>query len=104
MMKQQTEMGDSKFVFLAYLLLCSVLQMVWSHGVQPLSRVALHKAKFSLLDLAHIQASPSLLGIQVSFNTVVQFKFIFLCSLGGQTAEWVTLEYSSPSPSNIMHR
>ncbi|CAL0318194.1 unnamed protein product [Lupinus luteus] len=81
MMKQKTEMGDSKFVFLAYLLLCSVLQMVLSHGVQPLSRVALHKAMFSLLDLAHIQASPSLLGIQ------------------GHTAEWVTLEYSSPSPS-----
>lgn len=69
-------MGDSKFVLLAYLLVCSVLQTVWSHVDQPLSKVAIHKATLSLLDFAHIKASPSVLGLQVSFNSVVQFKFI----------------------------
>lgn len=66
-------MGESKFVFLAlFLLVCSVLQrVVKSHGDQPLSKVAIHKATLSLLDLAHIKASPSVLGLQVSFNSVV---------------------------------
>ncbi|XP_061347308.1 probable inactive purple acid phosphatase 1 isoform X1 [Gastrolobium bilobum] len=74
-------MGESKFIFLAFLLVCLVLQKVCSHGDQPLSKVAVHKATVSLLDLAYIEASPSVLGLQ------------------GQTAEWVTLEYSSPIPS-----
>ncbi|XP_020216187.1 probable inactive purple acid phosphatase 1 [Cajanus cajan] len=81
MLKQLAQMGGSKFVSLAFLLVCSVLQRVWSHGDQPLSKVAVHKATVSLLDLAYIKASPEVLGLQ------------------GQTAEWVTLEYSSPIPS-----
>ncbi|KAK7274958.1 hypothetical protein RIF29_16061 [Crotalaria pallida] len=78
---KKTEMGDSMLVFLAYVLVCSLLQRVLSHGDQPLSKVAVHKATFSLLDLAHIKASPPLLGLQA------------------QTAEWVTLEYNSPIPT-----
>lgn len=71
MLKQLTEMGKSEFVLLAFLLVCSVPQKVWSHGDQPLSKVALHKATVSLLDLAYIKASPTVLGLQVSFNNVV---------------------------------
>nr|XP_007153519.1 hypothetical protein PHAVU_003G042300g [Phaseolus vulgaris]ESW25513.1 hypothetical protein PHAVU_003G042300g [Phaseolus vulgaris] len=74
-------MGESKFVSLTFLLVCSVLQRVWSHGDQPLSKVSVHKATVSLLDLAYIKASPAILGQE------------------GQTAEWITLEYSSPIPS-----
>ncbi|KAF7827975.1 putative inactive purple acid phosphatase 1 [Senna tora] len=72
------EMGESKCIFLAFLLVCSMLQIVCnSHGVQPLSKIAVHKATFSLLDLAYIKASPQ-----------------------GQNTEWVSVEYSSPMPSN----
>jgi len=63
-------MGESKFVSLAFLLVCSVLQRVWSHGDQPLSKVSVHKATVSLLDLAYIKASPAILGQEVSFHTV----------------------------------
>lgn len=69
-------MGESKFVSLAFLLVCLVVQRVWSHGYHPLSKVAVHKATVSLLDLAYIKASPAVLGLQVSFNTVVQCKLI----------------------------
>lgn len=80
MKKQQTEMGESKYIFLAFLLVCSELQRACSHGDHPLSKVSVHKATVSLLDLAHIKASPSLLGLHVSFNSVVWCKFI--CFIG----------------------
>lgn len=34
-------------------------------GVQPLSRVAIHKARLALEDKAYVKASPLLLGIKV---------------------------------------
>ncbi|WJX62767.1 polynucleotide adenylyltransferase [Trifolium repens] len=74
-------MVKSKILFLEFLLVCSVLQRTWSHGDQPLSKVSIHKATLSILHLAHIRVSPTLLGLQ------------------GQTSEWVTVEFSSPIPS-----
>jgi len=70
MLKQIPEMGESKFVSLVFLLVCYLLQGVWSHGDQPLSKVAVHKATVSLLDLAYIKASPAILGQEVSFHTI----------------------------------
>lgn len=81
MLKHTAYMGKSKFVLLEFLLICSILQRAFSHGIHPLSKVAIHNATLSLLNLAHIKASPSLLGLQ------------------GQTSEWVTVEYTSPIPS-----
>ncbi|XP_054823019.1 probable inactive purple acid phosphatase 1 isoform X1 [Prosopis cineraria] len=75
-------MGESKYIFLSWLLVCSMPHNVCSHGDQPLSKIAVHKATISLLDLAYIKASPTVLGLE------------------GQATEWVTAEYSSSSPSN----
>ncbi|WOL17959.1 putative inactive purple acid phosphatase 27 [Canna indica] len=47
-------------------------------GVQPLSRVAIHKARVALEDTAFVKASPVLLGLK------------------GQDIEWVTVEIGNP--------
>ncbi|KAL9667046.1 hypothetical protein QQ045_001391 [Rhodiola kirilowii] len=52
-----------------------------AHGVQPLSRIAIHEATFNLHAEAYVKASPRVLGLQ------------------GQNNEWVTLKYSIPNPS-----
>ncbi|KAM7477648.1 hypothetical protein LguiA_025861 [Lonicera macranthoides] len=57
------------------------LERVTSHGDQPLSRIAIHKAIFALNDHAYIKASPLILG------------------LNGQNSEWLTLEFTTPNPS-----
>ncbi|KAM7481063.1 hypothetical protein LguiB_005646 [Lonicera macranthoides] len=57
------------------------LERVTSHGDQPLSRIAIHKAVFALNDHAYIKASPLILG------------------LNGQNSEWLTLEFTTPNPS-----
>lgn len=55
-------------VNLAVILLAFIAnQRVESHGVQPLSLVQIDKAVVALNGEAFIKASPSLLGIQVSF-------------------------------------
>ncbi|KAF8399595.1 hypothetical protein HHK36_015464 [Tetracentron sinense] len=51
-------------------------------GDQPLSKIAVHKATFALHDLAHVKASPTILGLR------------------GQNTEWATVRYSYPNPSN----
>ncbi|CAA3027902.1 probable inactive purple acid phosphatase 1 isoform X1 [Olea europaea var. sylvestris] len=58
------------------------LEGVISHGVQPLSRIAIHKTVFAIDNDAYIKASPSILGINE------------------QNKEWVTLKYENPRPSN----
>ncbi|KAJ8510982.1 hypothetical protein OPV22_001416 [Ensete ventricosum] len=50
-------------------------------GVQPLSRVAIHKARLALEDKAYVKASPLLLGIK------------------GEDTEWVTVEIGTPKPT-----
>lgn len=48
---------------------------------QPLSRIAIDRALVALQEDAYVKASPPILGLE------------------GQNTEWVTLQYSSPSPS-----
>lgn len=65
-------MGKSKCIVLAILLVCSMLQNVCSHdGDHPLSKIAVHEATLSLLDLAYIKASPALLGLEASFSKFI---------------------------------
>ncbi|XP_021756777.1 probable inactive purple acid phosphatase 1 isoform X2 [Chenopodium quinoa] len=63
------------------ILVASILQCAVSHGVQPLSKIAIHKAEVALHDKSFVQVSPSLLG------------------LGGTNREWVTVEFSYPNPT-----
>ncbi|KAM3247758.1 putative inactive purple acid phosphatase 1 isoform X1 [Capsicum annuum] len=56
------------------------LQGVTCHGVQPLSRIAIHKTVLALDSHASIKATPSVLGVN------------------GQNKEWVVLEYSVSNP------
>ncbi|PKA59851.1 putative inactive purple acid phosphatase 1 [Apostasia shenzhenica] len=56
--------------------------LVRSGGEQPLERIAIHKATVAFHDSAYIKASPVVLGLK------------------GQSREWVSLEYSHPSPSS----
>ncbi|XP_065000162.1 probable inactive purple acid phosphatase 1 [Musa acuminata AAA Group] len=51
-------------------------------GEQPLLRIEIHKTTLALHDSAYVEASPRVLGLQ------------------GQNSDWVTLQYSYPSPSN----
>lgn len=41
-----------------------------SDGVQPLSRIAIHKTVFALDDRAYIKAYPPVLGLKVIFSFV----------------------------------
>ncbi|KAK9276044.1 hypothetical protein L1049_005575 [Liquidambar formosana] len=74
-------MRASGLIFLAILCALASFGEVRSHGDQPLSKIAIHKATVSLHDGAYVKASPPILG------------------LGGQNIQWVTLEYSYPNPS-----
>ncbi|KAK6133947.1 hypothetical protein DH2020_032305 [Rehmannia glutinosa] len=60
------------------------LEEVTSHGVQPLSTIAIEKAIIALDNKAYIKASPSVLGVNVSLD---------------ENREWINVEYSSSSPS-----
>ncbi|PQP92660.1 putative inactive purple acid phosphatase 1 isoform X2 [Prunus yedoensis var. nudiflora] len=74
-------MRKLRFFFLAITAVLATLQEVRSHGDQPLSNIAVHKAVFALHDHAYVKASPTILGLK------------------GQYSEWVTLDFSSPNPS-----
>ncbi|KAL0013133.1 hypothetical protein SO802_000202 [Lithocarpus litseifolius] len=74
-------MRGLNFISLAIFLVLTTLQEAWSHGDQPLSKIAIHKATVDLNHDAYVKASPTVLGLKE------------------QTTEWVTLEYSSPKPS-----
>lgn len=50
-------------------------------GIQPLSKIAIHKATAALRDSVSIKASPSLLGLQ------------------GEDSEWVTVDVENSEPS-----
>ena len=56
---------------LAIFLVLTTLQEVWSHGDQPLSKIAIHKATVDLNRNAYIKASPTVLGLNVSLNIIV---------------------------------
>ncbi|KAK6133900.1 hypothetical protein DH2020_032361 [Rehmannia glutinosa] len=57
------------------------IEEVTSHGVQPLSIIAIEKAVIALDNKAYIKASPSVLGVN------------------DENKEWINVEYSSSSPS-----
>ena len=56
---------------LAIFLVLTTLQEAWSHGDQPLSKIAIHKATLDLNRDAYIKASPTVLGLKVSLNIIV---------------------------------
>ena len=56
---------------LAIFLVLTTLQEAWSHGDQPLSKIAIHKATVDLNRDAYIKASPTVLGIKVCLNSIV---------------------------------
>lgn len=69
-------------VFLTLLVtLLGLAKLVTSHGIQPLSLIAIHKAVIAIDDKAYIRASPVVVG------------------LSGQNKEWVTLDYGIQNPS-----
>ncbi|KAJ8774627.1 hypothetical protein K2173_017073 [Erythroxylum novogranatense] len=74
-------MGGLRLIF-AIVLVVATLRDASSHGVQPLSKIAVHRTIFALNDKAYVKASPTILGLH------------------GQNSEWVMLEYHSPNPSN----
>jgi hypothetical protein len=68
---------------LAYCLL--LLATAAGHGVQPLSRIAIHRARVALDASAAVWASPALLGSQVDANP--QFPSVLLPRLYSQGEE-----------------
>uniref|UniRef100_A0A2P2LME6 Uncharacterized protein MANES_05G110600 n=1 Tax=Rhizophora mucronata TaxID=61149 RepID=A0A2P2LME6_RHIMU len=65
-------MGGSRLLFsaISVIVVLATLKEARSHGVHPFSRIAIHKATFALTDLAHVKASPSILGLAVSLLLV----------------------------------
>ncbi|KAF4368171.1 hypothetical protein F8388_022804 [Cannabis sativa] len=72
---------EMKF-FAIFLFTIVTLEMVSSHGDQPLSKVAIHQTVFALSEKAYIKASKSVLGLKE------------------ENMEWVVVKFSSPNPSN----
>lgn len=53
------------------------LQGVTCHGVQPLSRIAIHKTVLALDSHASIKATPSVLGVNVSSNSFFLLAHVY---------------------------
>ncbi|XP_051122547.1 probable inactive purple acid phosphatase 1 [Andrographis paniculata] len=68
---------------LAVLWALASLTVVTSHGIQPLSVIAIDKAVIALDNKAYIKASPTILGVKANDDK-----------------DWVTIDYKSPTPSN----
>lgn len=62
---------------LAVLLVIATFQRMKSDENQPLSKIAIHKAVFAIHDLAYIRASPTILGLGVTF---IQLDFVLSLS------------------------
>ncbi|RZC66164.1 hypothetical protein C5167_009852 [Papaver somniferum] len=71
-----------KFRFIVLLVGITLGILSFGEAYQPLSRIAIHKAVPALLSSAYVKASPSILGLR------------------GETADWVTVKFRSPNPSN----
>ncbi|KAH6798704.1 Purple acid phosphatases superfamily protein [Perilla frutescens var. frutescens] len=67
---------------LVFLWALVILEEAASHGVQPLSVIAIEKAVVALDKNANVKASPSILG------------------LNGNNKDWITVEYKSTNPSD----
>ena len=57
-------------IFLVISLRVAILQEVRYHGEQPLSRIAIHKAIFTLHGQAYVKGSPELLGIKANYFSI----------------------------------
>ncbi|KAI5656273.1 hypothetical protein M9H77_25066 [Catharanthus roseus] len=71
-------------IILRFLMLGSLLnsKFAFAHfGIQPLSKIAIHKATAALRDSASIKVSPSLLGLQ------------------GEDSEWISVDLENSEPS-----
>ena len=64
-------MRGLNFISWAIFLVLTTLQEAWSHGDQPLSKIAIHKATVDLNHDAYVKASPMVLGLKVSLNSIV---------------------------------
>ncbi|OMO72009.1 hypothetical protein COLO4_27884 [Corchorus olitorius] len=62
-----------RLILQTILLVLAILQEASSHGVQPLSRIAVHKTTFALDNRAFVKASPTVLGLNVSFYLQLLF-------------------------------
>ncbi|OVA02151.1 Phosphoesterase domain [Macleaya cordata] len=70
------------FIFSLVLLGLMNLGSAIPQDEQPLSKIAVHNMTVALHESAYVKASPLMLGLK------------------GQSVEWLTVEYSSPNPSN----
>ncbi|GER43805.1 purple acid phosphatase 27 [Striga asiatica] len=70
------------------------LEEVISHGIQPLSTIAIQNAVIDLDSKAYIKASPSVLGV----NLVILYTIEF--SSQGENKVSIEVDYSSPNPSS----
>ena len=64
-------MRGLNFISLAIFLVLTTLQEAWSHGDQPLSKIAIHKATIDLNRDAYVKASPTVLELKVSLDSIV---------------------------------
>lgn len=71
-------MRGLKLISLAVLLVLTNLPEAWSHGDQPLSKIAIHKAISALHESAYVKASPEILGMKVRSNSAMFFFFKLL--------------------------
>ncbi|XP_015894892.3 probable inactive purple acid phosphatase 1 [Ziziphus jujuba] len=78
-MRRKLEMN---LLGLAMLLVLLTLHEVKSHGDHPFSKIAVHNTIFALHHDAYVKATPSVIGLK------------------GQNTERVTVQFSSPNPSN----
>ena len=84
----------------------AILRLVASNGDhQPLSKIAIQNAVLDLHENAHVEASPTVLGLKVkkknsvSAISMAETKSSYGFSFQGQSSEWVAVKFSSPKPS-----
>lgn len=66
----QVMMRKSRRMLLFSLLILSTFQQALSDSHQPLSKVGIHNTIFALHERAYIKATPNLLGLKVSFDSL----------------------------------
>lgn len=75
-------------IFPGVLFVLATLQVASSHGDQPLSGIAIHKATFAFNVNAYVNASPTILGSSVCFTSntnslicLFYYRFYHACML-----------------------
>ncbi|KAM0859174.1 hypothetical protein ACQ4PT_047376 [Festuca glaucescens] len=76
-------MGVAPVVLAAVLAMAAVVSASPAEGIQPLSKIAIHKATVNLRGSAYVRATPALLGDEDELEDTV----------------WVTVKFSSENPS-----